>query len=361
MGSLPKAWHTLGVPKEELYLSHTLPVGQTFRWVETREGAFTGIIGSRAYELEQLADSVRYRVVARGGRGAEGRSDEETAEDLEVLREYFQLHLKLRDFIEHWSSCDNRFSAVKEYYPGARLLRQDPVECLFSFVCSSNNNISRIHGMVNNLCKLYGSEIDNGKAGTGAEDKDAKKLYMFPTLEELSGATEETLRAHGFGYRAKFITGTVQKLNSKPGGGAAWLRSLRDVPYKEASAALTELPGVGPKVAACVCLFSLDKFEAIPVDTHVWRLVCTHYRPDLQEKKSVTPRLMDIAERALIDVFGSHAGWAHNVLFLAELAQLKKRLPEKLQTPTKKKRKKAEEGAEPKRKSPKKDVKRVLE
>ena len=39
------------------------------------------------------------------------------------------------------------------------MLRQDPVECLFQFICSSNNHISRIHGMVSRLCTAYGSPL----------------------------------------------------------------------------------------------------------------------------------------------------------------------------------------------------------
>ncbi len=39
------------------------------------------------------------------------------------------------------------------------MLRQDPVECLFQFVCSSNNHISRIHGMVERLCRTYGTPL----------------------------------------------------------------------------------------------------------------------------------------------------------------------------------------------------------
>ena len=39
------------------------------------------------------------------------------------------------------------------------MLRQDPVECLFSFICSSNNHISRIKGMVDRLCSAYGTRL----------------------------------------------------------------------------------------------------------------------------------------------------------------------------------------------------------
>ena len=41
----------------------------------------------------------------------------------------------------------------------------------------------------------------------------------------------------------------MQALLAKPGGGRQWLLSLRDVPYREASEALCELPGIGPKAS----------------------------------------------------------------------------------------------------------------
>ena len=80
--------------------------------------------------------------------------------------------------------------------------------------------------------------------------------------------------------------GSVAMLAAKEGGGAAWLRGLREAPYQEASEALCALPGVGPKVAACVCLFSLDKHAAIPVDTHVWQLAARYYTPQLKGIRS---------------------------------------------------------------------------
>lgn len=72
--------------------------------------------------------------------------------------------------------------------------------------------------------------------------------------------------------RAKYIVGTVKALQAKPGGGAEWLTSLRGRELNEVIDALCTLPGVGPKVAACIALFSLDQHHAIPVDTHVWQV-----------------------------------------------------------------------------------------
>jgi hypothetical protein len=71
-------------------------------------------------------------------------------------------------------------------------------------------------------------------------------------------------------------------------------------------------------VAGCICLFSLDKHQAIPVDTHVWQFACRYYTPELTGK-SVTPKMMAVVENAVIGIFGPYAGWAHNILFIAEV------------------------------------------
>jgi N-glycosylase/DNA lyase len=73
-------------------------------------------------------------------------------------------------------------------------------------------------------------------------------------------------------YRAKYIVGAVEMLRQKAEGGEQWLLALRGRPLDEAVTSLCTLPGIGPKVAACIALFSLDQHHAIPVDTHVWQV-----------------------------------------------------------------------------------------
>lgn len=75
-----------------------------------------------------------------------------------------------------------------------------------------------------------------------------------------------------FVFRAKYIVGTTEMLRQKVEGGEQWLLSLRKQSLEDAVLALCTLPGIGPKVAACIALFSLDQHHAIPVDTHVWQV-----------------------------------------------------------------------------------------
>lgn len=140
--------------------------------------------------------------------------------------------------------------------------------------------------------------------GTRLGEFHGHELYAFPTLDELERATEQELRDMGFGYRcaelrpnregrwhasrpgksfilllfsspllrrrAAFIVATVAQLQKL--GGREALVKLRQAPLEEVRAVLTSLTGVGPKVADCVALFSLDQRGSIPVDTHVWQV-----------------------------------------------------------------------------------------
>ncbi|PNH05522.1 N-glycosylase/DNA lyase, partial [Tetrabaena socialis] len=345
-----------------LQLEFCLPTGQTFRWRRTGDGQFTGVVGTRLLCLRQHSGDVSYRVLARGAGASE-------AGDALALHDYFNLGTSLEALSTGWAASCERYRRVSPYFPGARMLRQDPVECLYQFLCSSNNHISRIQGMVERLCSAYGTPLtpEDAAAGQGAgglvstagdraaaqevvapaasdaglepsasanpkeggADKAALSFFAFPSLEQLSRATEEELREAGFGYRARYVVGTTQALMAKPGGGRQWLLSLRQASLEEAVAALTELPGIGPKVAACVCLFSLDKHGAIPVDTHVWQICIKYYRPQLRGK-SLTKKVHAEVQQIFVDRFGPYAGWAHNTLFISELASQQHRLPDKL-------------------------------
>ena len=369
------SWRPLrGMTRAELRLRHTLPTGQSFRWRSRGDGDsdYVGVIGRRVVRARERRDGddgvVEYKVYCRP-------SNETVEDDERVIREYFNADVELKALYETFSKADRRFRALASRIDGARTLRQDPSECLFSFICSSNNHISRIHGMVGKMCSRYGDALpvtmddvardDVVKIEASAEkETPTTTFHAFPSVAQvIERATEEELRALGFGYRAKFIVGAAEtlarvarELETTPD---AYLHRLRDeTPYLDAHAALLALPGVGPKVSACVCLFSLDKHQAIPVDTHVWQFAVEHYAPELRDAKSVTPKIMRAVERRMEDVFGPYAGWAHNALFIAELSDVRKTLPEHLRTP--KRTPTTPKTKTPKTKTPKTKTKRKI-
>ena len=117
--------------------------------------------------------------------------------DEAVLRDYFQLSVNLSDLYKTWATADPNFENISKQFQGIRILRQEPVECLFAFICSSNNNISRISSMVEKLALHYGEKI---------AEIDGIPYHAFPAVSALAqDGVEQKLRSLGFGYRAKYI------------------------------------------------------------------------------------------------------------------------------------------------------------
>lgn len=154
---------------------------------------------------------------------------------------------------------------------------------------------------------------------------------------------ESHLRELGFGYRAKYIAETARiVVEDKP---KDWLLDLRNpesqawgdtrsagppfTTYKEAHEQLVGLSGVGPKVADCVCLFGLGWAEAVPVDTHVWQIAVRDYKFGKLKTKTFSKVMYDAVGDHFRDLWGKQAGWAHSVLFTADLRAFSDRLVEK--------------------------------
>ncbi|NXO61843.1 OGG1 lyase, partial [Phainopepla nitens] len=273
-------------------------------------GAWTGVLGGRVWTLRQDGDGLWYTVYGEEDEHEEEERDGcpakaaklDAAETDRILRDYFQLDVGLSALYRAWGAADPQFRKVAGDFPGVRVLRQDPVECLFSFICTSNNHISRITAMIERLCQAFGRRLCC---------LDSRPFHAFPTLSALTGADAEArLRALGFGYRAKFVSGSARAIAE--GLGAEGLCQLRTAPYAEARRVLCALPGVGAKVADCVCLLSLDKAEAVPVDTHVWHIARQRYGVALGGK-SLTPRAYQEIGDFFRGLWGPRAGWAQAV------------------------------------------------
>jgi N-glycosylase/DNA lyase len=188
---------------------------------------------------------------------------------------------------------------------------------------------------VNNLCIHYGPLL--GHIGDQA-------FHDFPCPQALAApGVESHLRVLGFGYRAKYLAQTAAFIaESKPAG---WLESLqnqeesspaeRDLEilqeggssgYRRAHEELLQLQGVGPKVADCVCLMGLGWGEAVPVDTHVWQIAQRDYKFGKGKHRSLTKATYDAIGDHFRKLWGREAGWAHSVLFAADLKTFADRL-----------------------------------
>lgn len=259
---------------------------------------------------------------------------------LDLVKHYFNLKPDLGKLYEQWAASDANFKKRAPKFTGIRILRQDAWEALIGFICSSNNNISRISGMVHNLCLHYGPFIAH---------LDDVSYHDFPTPDALSGPDVEAhLMKLGFGYRAKYIAGTARMVSEDQ--GLKWLENLSNpecpqfgIPetpagelleggradYRKAHEELLALHGVGPKVADCVCLFGLGWSEAVPVDTHVWQIAQRDYKFGKGKHSSLTAATYVAIGNLFRKLWGKEAGWAHSVLFTADLKVFSERITAK--------------------------------
>jgi len=336
-------WIDLEVPARELRPYATLTNGQCFNWlvvdIEPAEAGGTpydspqkqqqsawgthdakewvGPLQNRVISIRETPTTTHFRVLHGPATGVK-----------EDLQRYFRLETPLAPLYEEWSRADARLAKIANAIPGVRILRQDPLECMMSFICSSNNNIPRIAKMISSFRETYGTfmmEIPTRR--DGEDDGIAMRIFSFPTLASLANATEDELRGLGYGYRAKFIIETRNLLVEC--GGNDFLLNLRTRQDSAAvQAELTKFSGIGRKVADCIALFSLDQDDAIPVDVHVQHIASRDYDPTvLGEAKSITPTIYKRVGDLFRERFDSYPGWAHSLLFVAELPSFRGILP----------------------------------
>lgn len=246
------AWHRLGIGA--LDLRETLDGGQAFRWFAAGSGSYEGVVGNTLVRVRNgdSGGDAGVEVAMVGG--------STTRADFVSIRDYIASgqdpDLMLRAFAEEpWVG-----HVSSERLP-LRVLRQEPWECLASFVLSQNSNMVRIKKMVGALAE-FGDDLHGG----GGNRK-------FPTPSEVADIGAGQLRTLGLGYRAPSLMAVAKHVASS----GDWLRDLREATYADAKSELMELPGVGPKVADCVLAYGLDKREAFPIDVHVMRAMTRLY------------------------------------------------------------------------------------
>ena len=194
--------------------------------------------------------------------------------------------------------------AVKKFQ-GMRILRQDPFQCLISFIVSSNSNIPKIKFCLENITKKFGKKV----LWEGLE------FYLFPKPQKLAKATLAEIKSCGVGYRDSFIIQAAKMIASKE----IDFQNLKKMNYYTAKEEICKIPGVGNKVADCVMLFSLDKLESVPLDRWIIRILSKYYNDKFEIKtKTITPKQYDTLHQKIIEHFGPYAGYSQQFLFKSE-------------------------------------------
>jgi N-glycosylase/DNA lyase len=247
-------------------LDHTLDCGQVFRWNKSGDW-WQGVIGESQVRAKQLGSKLIF----------EARPE---LPSINTLWFYFRLDDDLPGILTKLDKDINMHRAI-ERYRGLRLVRQDPWECLISYVCSRRTRIEMIKRIIQNLSRTLGRKID------GVDE------YTFPTAQALARAgVDEIERCQlPYGRREAEEISTIARRTVDLGIDLNELKQMNYEGAKERLLSLYSGYGVGEKVADCVCLFALEKLEAIPIDIWIKRALLEYYPP---------PRRPTISEEDLV-------------------------------------------------------------
>jgi len=279
--SIDRAAATAIFPVRDYDLAGTLTSGQAFRWNHVDDG-WNGVIRDQWVRLR--ADE--FSITAEAA---------QPTTDWTWLTHYLQIELDFNAVVATFPD-DEPIRASVNACRGLRLLRQDPWECLASFILSSTKQIVQIRQIVSVLCERFGEPIP-----TAAQYSPA---FGFPSAARLARASEAELRACKMGFRAPYLLETARAVTEC----RIDLEKLRDFPVEIAREELVKLPGVGRKIADCVLLFAYGFQAAFPVDVWVIKALQKLYFP---RRRASAKRLRHFSETH----FGPNAGYAQQYLF----------------------------------------------
>jgi len=272
-------------------LKKIVECGQIFRW-EKISGWYFITAGDRIIKARQEGNFLFYEL-SKGGAG--------------FIRNYFSLGEDYKKIISGIKKDEKIGKAIKSAY-GLRLIKQEPFECMVSYISSSASNIPRIRRNMNSLSRRFGHKIKLGNYTS----------YSFPSPEEMLKCEdlEKEARNCGLGFRARFYSKAIaaiaevsaeEKLSASQSfeNYFSWLRRMN---YPDAKMELMNISGVGSKVANCILAFSLGFKEAFPTDVWIRRAIAELYF----SQKNISAK---DAERFGREYFGQDAAYAQEFLY----------------------------------------------
>jgi len=277
-------------------LDVTLCCGQAFRWDKLGKWWY-GVVNENVFKVRQVDACLKFENV-----------------DAKIVNNYFRFRDDLSKIYLQMGKDEHIKRAMAAFY-GLRILRQDPWECLISYICATYKNIPAIKQMLSRLCRKFGNKVVF----------EENVFYTFPTPQKLAKSSVKELTNCGLGYRAKYVSETAKIIHEN----VFDLKDLRKMSYEKARKNLLNFPGVGLKVADCVLLFSAEKLEAFPVDVWIKRAIVKYYAKffpagfisKISDKKALTCAEYEKLSLFGRKYFGKYAGYAQEYLYYYERSQ----------------------------------------
>lgn len=235
---------------DDFNLHDTVTCGQIFRFTVEDDNSYTVILSDRVVNLKM--DGNRLFI------------DSNNMDNIEnVVRNYFDLDFNYNLVNKKIISIDSSNSDIVNSCIGLKMINEPKLEVIISYILSASNSVLNIRNALNNISRKFGKKVvfrDN-------------EYYLFPTIDELKGASISDFRSCKTGFRDKYIYGIIQDIIS----GNFDYDSIDNMDSESALKYLMSYNGIGEKVASCILLFGFHRFDVFPIDTWVKKYMKDKY------------------------------------------------------------------------------------
>lgn len=290
--------------RNKVDIDGTLCSGQTFLWNKFYEtgNCYSAIINSTPIFIQPISE-YEFDIY----------SDDEVVNGSDFndfIHNYFTLDIDTNlVFPESFSELYPELWQLLAKYFSVKIIRQDPFETMISFMCAQGIGMRLIRKQVSMLLENYGEKRSVSFLGQEII------LYQFPSPQRLAEADPLALSSCTNNNRLRALN--IIKVSRGVAEGRIKLDYLSDrrLPLSELRSILCQNEGIGYKIADCIALFGLGRFDAFPIDTHVKQYLGKWFNSTtaLRSLSSATYLALDREARIILNP--DLAGYAGHILF----------------------------------------------
>lgn len=233
-----------------LDLDNTICCGQIFRYEKLEDDSYIVILKDRVVKLKYIDNKLYV--------------DSNNMDNIErVIREYLDLDRDYISIIENIKECDDVLGKYLDKSIGLKMIKQDPIECIISYIISQNNSVRNIKSSLDLISYKFGDKVMFLD----------KEYYLFPSIDKLSKISLDEFRECKVGFRDRYLVDIISDIVEN----RLNVNYIFEMNSEDSLRYLMSFRGIGMKVASCILLFAYGKYDVYPIDTWVKKYMDTNY------------------------------------------------------------------------------------
>lgn len=261
-----------------LDLDNTICCGQIFRYEKLEDDSYIVILKDRVVKLKYIDNKLYI--------------DSNNMNNIEnVIREYLDLDRDYISIIENIKECDDVLGKYLYKSIGLKMIRQDPIECIVSYIISQNNSVRNIKNSLDLISYKFGDKVIFLN----------KEYYLFPSIDKLSKISLEEFRECKVGFRDRYLVDIISDIVEN----RLNVNYIFEMNSEDSLRYLMSFRGIGMKVASCILLFAYGKYDVYPIDTWVKKYMDVNY--GIKDEK----KIKDFCK----EKYGKYSGLAIQYMF----------------------------------------------